>query len=185
MKIFIKNMVCNRCITAVQDVLEKTGLNPNEVKLGEADLMEQPARRTLKLLNISLKMLGFELIDSRERRITEQIKNLLVIYIHHGLKLPGNLSEYISQKLHFDYEYLDNIFSETEGINIEQFLIRQKIETIKELLVYDEMPVGQIADKLGYGSGAYLSNYFKKQTGLPITFYKSLKARKQKNIDEL
>ena len=179
-------MVCSRCIMAVRDILEKTGLQPLAIKLGEADIKEQPSRGVMKLLNTSLKMIGFELTDNRERRITEQIKNLIVIFIHHGGEMPDvNLSAFIAQKLHYDYNYLGNIFSETEGISIEQYLISQKIEKIKELLMYDELSLTRIAEQMGDSSVSYLSGQFKKQTGLTPAFYKSLKEKKRRNIEDL
>lgn len=179
-------MVCSRCKMAVKAELEKAGLHPLNVELGEVEVKENLTKDTLSRLDISLKHLGFELIDDRKSRIIEKIKNTIIELIHQSDdNLNVNLSEFISQKLNYDYNYLSSLFSEVEGLTIEKYFIAQKIEKIKELLMYDELTLSQIADKLGYSSVAYLSNQFKKQTGLTPTFYKSLKQKTRKNIEDL
>lgn len=179
-------MVCSRCKMVVKAELEKAGLHPLIVELGEVDIEEQPASETLNQLNTSLKKSGFEIIDDRKSRMIEKIKNAIVELVHHsGNDLNVNLSSFISQKLNYDYNYLSNIFSEVEGLTIEKYFIAQKIEKVKELLMYDELTLSQIADKLGYSSVAYLSNQFKKQTGLTPSFYKSLKEKSRRNIEDL
>ena len=133
-----------------------------------------------------LQSFGFDLIDDKKSKLIEKIKNTIVELVHYSdHQLSINFSEHISSKLHHDYNYMSNLFSEVEGITIEKYFISQKIEKVKELLKYDELSLSEIADRLGYSSVAYLSNQFKKQTGLTPTFYKSLKQNKRKNLDDL
>lgn len=186
MKLYIKNMVCSRCKMVVKAELEKAGLHPLAVELGEVEIKEQPAPDTLDQLNTTLKESGFEIIDDRKSRMIEKIKNAIIELVHHsGDDLNTNLSQFIPQKLNYDYNYLSNIFSEVEGLTIEKYFIAQKIEKVKELLMYDELTISQIADRLGYSSVAHLSNQFKKQTGLTPSFYKSLRENSRRNIEDL
>jgi len=186
MYLYIKNMVCNRCITAVKAELEAAGLSALSVELGEAEITGEPSKGQLQKLDSALKALGFELIGDRKSRIIEQIKNEIVYLVHHSDEtLNTNLSTLLAEKLHYDYTYLSNLFSEVEGTTIEKYYIAQRIEKVKELLVYDELSLAEIADKLGYSSPAYLSSQFKKITGLTPTFYKSVRETKRKKIDEL
>ncbi|MEP6712285.1 MAG: helix-turn-helix domain-containing protein [Ferruginibacter sp.] len=186
MKLYIKNMVCSRCKMAVKAELEKAGLQPVSVELGEVEIKEQPGVNKLQQLDASLQSLGFEIIDSRKNQLIEKIKNIIVELIHYSDEnININLSEYLSKNLNYDYNYLSNLFSEVEGITIEKYFIAQKIEKVKELLKYDELTLSQIADRLGYSSVAYLSNQFKKQTGLSPSFYKSLKQNSRKNLEDL
>ena len=180
-------MVCSRCKMLVKAELEKAGLNPLKVELGEVEIESEPTDEVLEQLNASLQKLGFEIIDDRKSRIIEKIKNAIVELIHHksNENMSVNLSEFISQKLNYDYNYLSNLFSEVQGITIEKYFIAQKIEKVKELLKYDELSLSQIADRLGYSSVAYLSNQFKKQTGLTPSFYKTMKTNSRKNIEDL
>lgn len=186
MKLYIKNMVCSRCKMVVKDQLESKGLHPLMVNLGEVDIEESLNKTQLQQLDSSLKSLGFELIDDKKSRTIEKIKNAIVTLIHHtegNAKI--NLSDFITSKIHQDYHYLSNLFSETEGITIEKYVISQRIEKVKELLMYDELTLSEIADKLGYSSVAYLSNQFKKVTGFTPSHFKSLKEQKRRNIEDL
>lgn len=186
MKLFIKNMVCNRCKAAVQAELDKAGFTFTSIELGEVEIKETPTKEALAKLHLSLKKLGFELIDDRKSRLIEKIKTLVVERVHYDdAPSPVNLSEFLSKHLHYDYTYLSNLFSEVEGITIEKYFLAQKTEKIKELLMYDELTLSQIADKLNYSSVAHLSNQFKKQTGLSPSFYKSLKKNTRRNLDDL
>ena len=186
MVLYIKNMVCNRCVTAVRNELEQLGQTVHEVTLGEAEISRESASVDLEAIAHALKKLGFELIEDRKGRIIEQVKNEIVYLVHHsGDVLNTNLSSLLADKLQYDYTYLSNLFSEVEGTTIEKYYIAQRIEKVKELLVYDELSLAQIADILGYSSAAYLSGQFKKVTGLTPTFYKSVKDTKRKNIDDL
>ncbi|RZJ75481.1 MAG: helix-turn-helix domain-containing protein [Flavobacterium sp.] len=186
MHFYIKNMVCPRCVTAVRDVFESAGANVVSVELGEVNIQGTLEAPEIKRLEQALKKLGFELINDRKSRIIEQIKSEIITLIHHNGEIPNtNLSNYLAEKLNYDYTYLSNLFSEIEGITVEKYHIAQRIEKVKELLVYDELSLSQIADRLGYSSSAYLSSQFKKITGLTPTFYKSVKDNNRKNIDNL
>lgn len=179
-------MVCNRCTMAVRNELEQKGYTINAIELGEVEIDNELSKSELETLDNSLKKLGFELIEDRKSRIIEQIKNEIVYLVHHsGEILNTNLSFWLADKLHYDYTYLSNLFSEVEGTTIEKYFIAQRIEKVKELLVYNELSLAEIADMLGYSSPAYLSSQFKKVTGLTPTFYKSIKETKRRNIDEL
>lgn len=187
MKLYIKNMVCSRCKMVVKAELEKLGLHPQTVDLGEVELDTKPTETQWRQLDLALRQMGFEIIDDRKSRIIEKIKTSIVKLIHHqsGENSDTNLSVFITARLHYDYSYLSNLFSEVEGTTIEKYYISQRIEKAKELLVYDEFSLSQIADQLGYSSVAYLSSQFKKVTGLTPTYYKSLKKHKRKNIEDL
>ena len=181
--LFIKNMVCNRCIMVVNDELKKSGFVPTAVKLGEAEFNIELSKNDISVIKQKLEALGFELIDDKRIRIIEQIKNIIIELIYYTPDLNGmkiNLSGYISQKLHYEYTYLSNLFSEIENTTIEQYYIIRKIERIKELLVYDELSLNEIADLMGYSSSAYLSAQFKKVTGLTPSHFKKIKEDKRK-----
>lgn len=179
-------MVCNRCKMAVKAELEKAGLHPVSIELGEVEVDEEPDAATIKNLNNSLKQLGFEIIDDRKSRIIEQIKTAVISLIHYnGEQHNLNLSSYLSQQLNYDYGHLSSLFSEVEGSTVEKYYIAQKIEKVKELIMYNELNLSQIANQLGYSSVAHLSAQFKKQTGLTPTFYRSLKKNIRRNIEEL
>ena len=179
-------MVCPRCVTAVRNELEQMNLTVNSVELGEAEINDELTPEEHKHLEQSLKKLGFEIIEDRKSRIIEQVKNEIVYLVHHSDEiLKTNLSSWLAERLNYDYTYLSNLFSEVEATTIEKYYICQRIEKVKELLVYDELSLAEIADALGYSSAAYLSSQFKKVTGLTPTFYKSVKETKRRNIDEL
>lgn len=186
MQLYIKNMVCNRCITAVRQALQGAGFGIGHIALGEAHVTPEPTPAQLASLAQELHHLGFELITDRRSRIIEQIKTEIVNLVHYSTEaLAVNLSAWLSEKLHYDYTYLSNLFSEVEGTTIEKYYIAQRIEKVKELLVYDELTLAQIADRLGYSSAAHLSSQFKKITGLTPTFYKSVRDNKRKTLDSL
>jgi len=186
MKLYIRNMVCSRCTMVVTAELEKAGIQPLNVQLGEVELKKEPTPKQLQQFSNNIQQLGFELIDDRKSKIIDKIKTIIIELVHHNKEeLSGNLSAHLSAKLHHDYSYLSNLFSEVEGTTIEKYYIAQKIEKVKELLMYDELSLSQIAFELGYSSVAHLSSQFKKQTGLTPTFFKSLKENKRRNIEEL
>ena len=165
----IKNMVCNRCITVVKQELERQGLHPEKISLGEALIAEDNLTDDQQQkLDAALAHHGFERIDDRKARLIESIKNKIIQLIHHSdkLDLKLNWSTVLSEEVHYEYNYLSNLFSSVEGITLEQYIIRQKIERVKELLFYDELSLSQIASQLGYSSVAHLSAQFKKVTGL-------------------
>ena len=184
--LFIKNMVCNRCIMVVQNELEKLGLTVKNIKLGEVTLDKELAENVKTNLVQALTVLGFELIDDKKSRIIEKIKNIIIELVHHqNNDAKTNLSDVLSSQLHHDYNYLSNLFSEIEGTTIEKYFIAQKIEKVKELLVYDELSLSEIAFRLNYSSVAYLSNQFKKVTGLTPSYFKQIKEGKRKPLDKL
>lgn len=186
MKLYIKNMVCNRCRMAVEAALLKVGIDPVSISLGSVELREKPSAEALQQLQQGLQQIGFEIIDDRKSRIIEQIKNVIVNLVHHRDEMINvNLSAHLSSSLHYDYNYLSNLFSSVEGTTIEKYLIAQKIEKVKELLLYDELSLSEISDRLGYSSVAYLSGQFKKVTGLTPTYYKSLRSHPRNNLDDL
>lgn len=179
-------MVCNRCITAVKNELEKLNTKIKSIDLGEAEIEGDLSTQELAELGIILKQLGFEIINDKKGRLIGQIKNEIVYVIHHSDSiLNTNLSFWLADKLHYDYTYLSNLFSEVEGTTIEKYFIAQRIEKVKELLVYDELSLSEIAEAMGYSSAAYLSSQFKKVTGFTPTHYKSVKENKRRKIDEL
>lgn len=184
--LFIKNMVCNRCIMVVQNELDKLSLDARNIKLGEVTLEKEPTPEEKKKLEEVLTSLGFEIIDDKKSRIIEKIKNIIIELVHHqDNHIKNNLSDVLSSKLHHDYNYLSNLFSEVEGTTIEKYFIVQKIEKVKELLVYDELSLSEIALLLNYSSVAYLSNQFKKVTGLTPSHFKQIKEDKRKPLDKL
>ncbi len=187
MRLYIRNMVCNRCKLVINQELEKMGLHPTRTELGEVELAEKELNKTTTVrLKEKLEELGFELIDDKKSRLIEKIKTLVIELVHHaGERTNLKNSEYIAGELQYDYSYLSKLFSEVEGITIEQFLILQKIEKVKEMLVYDELSLSEIADRLGYSSVAHLSAQFKKITGLTPSFYKNKSVHLRKPIDEI
>ena len=179
-------MVCKRCIMVVQSELEKFGYQPLTIALGEVLLNNELTDSEKEIFNKHLKTIGFEIIDDKKSRLIEHIKSSIIEIVHQqNSELKSNLSEYLSTKLNHDYTYLSNLFSEVEGTTIEKYFISQKIKRVKELLVYDELSLSEIAHQMNYSSVAYLSNQFKKVTGLTPTYFKSIKEDKRKPLDEL
>lgn len=186
MKLYIKNMVSNRCKLVVKSELEKFGLHYLVVGLGEVEIMESLSDIQRDQLNISLKKFGFGILDDKKSILIERIKNIITELVHYSDKqLKINFSEYLRGKLNYNYTYLANLFSENQGVTIEQFFLLHKIELVKELLIYDELNITEIADKLHYSSVPHLSNQFKKLTGLTPTHYKKLKLRKRKPLENV
>lgn len=179
-------MVCNRCIMVVQNELEKLYLSVISIKLGEVVFEREPTSEEKKNLADALFVLGFQVIDDKKSRIIEKIKNFIIDLVHHHQNdSKSNLSDVLSNELNHDYNYLSNLFSEIEGTTIEKYFIAQKIERVKELLVYDELSLSEIAFQLNYSSVAYLSNQFKKTTGLTPSHFKQIKEEKRKPLDQV
>jgi AraC family transcriptional regulator len=175
-------MVCNRCISAVKQELENQGLHPEKVALGEVIIKEEKLTDVQQArLDSALVHLGFERIDDRKARLIEAIKSKVIQMIHHTaeLDLKFNWSTVLADEMHYEYNYLSNLFSSVEGITLEQYIIRQKIEKVKELLFYDELNLSEIANRLGYSSVAHLSSQFKKVTGLTPS-----ELKKSRNIEQ-
>lgn len=179
-------MVCNRCIMVVQNELDKLGLDVKNIKLGEVILDKEPSSDEKNNLEEILISLGFQIIDDKKSRIIEKIRNIIIDLVHHqDNDFKSNLSDVLSDKLHHDYNYLSNLFSEVEGTTIEKYFIAQKIEKVKELLVYDELTLSEIAFRMNYSSVAYLSNQFKKVTGLTPSHFKQIREDKRKSLDQV
>ena len=184
--LYIKNMVCNRCIIVVQNELDKLGLTVKHITLGEIWLDNELTPSEKSNLEKVLIPLGFEIIDDKKSRTIEKIKNIIIELVHHqNNETKYNLSDVLRKELHHDYNYLSNLFSEVEGTTIEKYLIAQKIERVKELLVYDELSLSEIAFRLNYSSVAYLSSQFKKVTGLTPSHFKQTKEEKRKPLDKV
>ena len=171
---------------AVKTALAGLGLHFVIVDLGEVDIMEDLSRGQIKQLKADLLLSGLELMDDKKGILIEKIKNTIVEMVHHTEdSLSINFSDYLSKKLNYDYTYLANLFSEVQGRTIEQFIIAHKIERIKELIIYDELNITEIAWKMNYSSVAHLSNQFKKATGLSPSHFKQLKDKRRNPIEEI
>lgn len=182
----IKNMVCSRCIKAVTKILCDLSIAHKPVLLGEVTLINPLSPDLKEMIKTRLTEEGFQLIDDRKSKIIEQIKILVRELSQKEYEYKKiNLSKYLSAKLNHDYSYLSNLFSSVEGKTIENYFISQKIEKIKELLVYEELSISEIAFKLGYSSAAHLSSQFKKTTGLTPSYFKSIGASKRNPIDSI
>lgn len=179
-------MVCNRCIMAVEQLFKSEDIEIKESNLGSVDTTDPLTPDQLKTIESKLLDIGFERIDDKKSQIIEKIKTTVIEHVHHSEEqLKTNLSDYLSEKLNYDYHYLSNIYSEVEGTTIEKFYIAQRIEKVKELLVYDELTLSEIAFKLHYSSVAHLSNQFKKVTGLTPSYFKNIKIEKRKPLDKV
>jgi len=186
MEIYIKNMVCNRCILVVSQIFDEAGITVGNVQLGKVKANEKVEPDKLEQLNNNLKRVGFEIINDSKRRLIEKIKNITIEYVyHHTGETKMNFSEYLIDRLNLDYSYLSTLFSSVEGTTIEKNLINLKIERVKELLVYDEKTLSEIAWEMGYNSVAYLSGQFKKITGFTPSHFKKLREQKRKSIDNV
>lgn len=186
MKLYIKYMVSLRCKMMVKEELIKLGLHYVLIDLGVVEILEDVTAEQREQLRVNLLRSGLELLDDKKAILIDKIKSVIIEMIHYADELPDvNYSEYISQKLDYDYTYLANVFSEVKGITIQQFIITHKIEKVKELLLYDELNLTEISYKLHYSSVAHLSNQFKKITGLTPSFYKQLKQKRNANLENV
>ncbi len=179
-------MVSARCKLVVKEVLKKTGLHFIVVDLGEVEIMETISDEQREKLKISLFESGFELMDDKRAIMIEKIKTIIIDMVHHPDEvIKVNFSNYLSEKLHHDYTYMSNLFSEIQGTTIEQFIILHKVERIKELIIYNELSITEIAWKMNYSSVAHLSNQFKKVTGLSPSHFKLLKDKRRNPLEEI
>ena len=179
-------MVCSRCKMVVKSEFEKLGLQTISVELGEVELQNEMTESQKEVLLQNLRSLGFDLIDDKKSKTIEKIKTLIIDLVHHkNNELKTNLSDYLAKNLNQDYNTLSNLFSEVENTTIEKYFISQKIEKVKELLVYNELSLSEIADLLNYSNVAHLSNQFKKITGFTPTYFKQLKDKKRIQIENL
>ena len=187
MTLYIKNMVCDRCIMVVKQQLENSGFQVETIALGNAVVQPEPDATQLSVISSALKVLGFELIDNEKDRVVQRIKDLIIEKVHHSDLADTRLSfsDYLSDRLHKDYTYLSRMFSESEDTTIEKFIIQQKIEKVKELLEYGELNMNEIAWKMGYSSSAHLSAQFKNITGLSPSQFKLSEQGQRKPIDKI
>ncbi len=179
-------MVCIRCKMVVKEELSKLGLRFNSVDLGEAEVMGDISEEQINQFRSALLKYGLELMDDKKSVLIQQIKNVIIEVVHYSEEpLPIKFSEFLSQKLNHDYTYLANLFSEVQGTTIEKFFIAHKIERVKELLVYDEITLTEIAYRMHYSSLAHLSTQFKKVTGLTPSHFKALKGKRRSMLDDV
>lgn len=187
MEIHIKNMVCGRCIKAVTAILQEAGAAVRTVRLGIAYVDNELSNAQLEQIKARLKNEGFEWLDDQKVKLVESIRQEIIQLVHYGEldEMKQNLSDYLAARLHKDYNYLSNTFSQVENTTIEQYFILQKIEKVKEWLVYDEFTLSEMAIKLGYSSTAHLSSQFKKITGFTPSGFKQLKDHHRKPLDQV
>ncbi len=186
MKLIIKYMVSIRCKMVVQAALKKLGLHSVVISLGEVEVSEELSRDQRELLKAELLRSGLLLMDDKRAMLIEKIKNVIIEMVHYTEELPRiNFSAFISEKLGYNYTHLANLFSETEGTTIEHYILVHKIERVKELIVYGELNLTEIADKMHYSSVSHLSRQFKQITGLTPSFFKSLKVKRREPLEDL
>ena len=179
-------MVSIRCKMIVKAELKKLGLHYVHVELGEVEIMENITQEQRDQLKSAILKSGLELMDDKKSMLIEKIKNVIIEMVHYSDELPKtNFSDYLVSKIDYDYTYMANLFSETEGTTIEHFILLHKIERVKELIIYDELNLTEIAWKMHYSSVAHLSNQFKKITGLTPSFFKSLKGKKRTTLEKV
>lgn len=179
-------MVSNRCKMAVKEELKKLGLHYIVVDLGEVDIMENISMEKRAILKANLLNSGLELMDDKKAMLIEKIKTVIIEMVHHSDEIiKVNFSDYLSEKMNHDYTYLSNLFSEVQGTTIEHFIISHKTERIKELIIYGELNITEIAWKMGYSSVAHLSSQFKKVTGLSPSHFKQMKDKRRSPIEEI
>jgi AraC family transcriptional regulator len=186
MDIYIKNMVCNRCIMVVSGIFEESGINGAMVQLGKVSTADKISDSKLKDIEKKLNKVGFELISDSKSRLIEQIRKLTIEYVYHHSGIDKeNFSSFLTGQMSLDYNYLSSLYSSVEGTTIEKHLINLKIECVKELLVYHEKTLSEIAWEMGYSSVAHLSGQFKKVTGFTPSYFRELKEQKRKSIDKI
>jgi AraC family transcriptional regulator len=184
MKLYIKNMVCPRCISSVQQILKRNNIQAKYIRLGEVELEKKPTASQLKNFTQELLETGFELLDDQKTQLIEQVKNLLIQEVQNGnIEEHFSLTKFIGKKVFKDYSSISKLFSELESITLEQFFNLQKIEKVKEWLVYNQQSLTQIAFNLGYSSTQHLSSQFKKITGMTPSQFKQLGTLQRKSID--
>ena len=182
--VHIKNVVCGRCIATVEDILSKLEIPYKDVSLGEATLLKDLSAEENDLLKLELEKVGFELIETKNKRIVNHIKSVLIDEVSNSTD-HKKLSEILSTQLHYDYSHITNLFTAEEGQSIQSYFNKLKIEKAKELLEYDELSIAEIAYQLGFSTAAYLSTSFKKQTGITPSEYKKMQIKGRKGLDSV
>lgn len=186
MKLYIQNMVCIRCQMVVKAELEKLGLPYTYVRIGEAEIIGEIQPEQMKQLKSDLEKAGLLLMENKKSILVESIKSAIIELVHYTEdQIKVNLSDYLSDKLNYDYTYLANLFSEVKGVTIEKFYLTHKIERVKEMIVYDELNITEIAYKMSYSSVAHLSSQFKKYTGLTPSQFKNLKNKPRHTLENI
>ncbi|MGB3151080.1 MAG: helix-turn-helix domain-containing protein [Maribacter sp.] len=186
MDINIKNMVCNRCIMVVLQIFEKAGVKDANVQMGKVSVENDIPRKQFETIEQNLNKAGFEIIENHTLQLVEKIKILIIDYVHNAsADEKMNLSTFLCSKINLEYNYMSSLFSSVENTTIEHFMISIKIERVKELLVYDEKTLSEIAFEMGYSSVAHLSGQFKKVTGFTPSYFKKLGTQKRKSIDNV
>ena len=186
LKLYIKNMVSIRCQMVVKSELERLGINYTKVEVGEVEIISKVSKDQLYSLAAALKLTGLELMVDNKLILVERIKTIIIDHIHNSEgQLKINFSDFLSKKLNYNFNYLSNLFIEVKGTSIEQYFLSHKIEKVKELLVYDEPNLTEIAWKLNFSSVSHLSNQFKKMTGLTPSHFKNLKTKKRTSLENL
>lgn len=180
-------MVCNRCIWAVQREIKKIGLTPLKVVLGEAIVEGNIDQERYNMIDQKLQEIGFEIIDDKKSQLIEKIRTEVINFIHYDTELAGhvNFSTHLTKKLGYDYSYLSNLFSSIEGLTIEKYIILQRVEKVKELLIYDELTLSEIAYQTSYSSVQHLSKQFSKIVGMSPSFFKKLLKKNRKPLDKV
>ena len=186
MILHIKNMVSLRCKMLVREEIERIGLHFVNVDLGWVEILEDISTQDYSKLNLNLQKSGLKLLDDNQSILIERIKNVIIEMVHHSDEIPKvNYSDFLSEKLNLDYTYLSNMFSEVQQTTIQNFIITHKIERAKELLIYDELSLSEIANKLNYSSCGHLSNQFKKVTGISPSYFKLLKDKQRQYLENI
>lgn len=185
-KLFIKNMVCQRCVLTVESIFNDRNIPFKKVSLGEVELDQKLTDVQMQDIESELNKVGFELIETRVNKVIESIKQAAMEYLSLGMDNQNlKLSSFITRKIPYDYSYLSDLFSSVEGNTIEQYFIQQRIEKVKELLVYDQLSLTEISYQTGFSSVHHLSSQFKKVTGLTPSHFKKIGASKRKSLDSL
>lgn len=185
-KLHIKNMVCQRCIMTVEADLQESGVPYVDIELGLVTLEAPLSGEQKKQLSERLETQGFEILEEANGTLIDKVKTIIIDMVHHKKELPyTNYSEYISEQVHKDYNYVSKLFSSVEGITVEKYIIKQKIEKVKELLSYGEKPLKEIAYDMNYSSVQHLSNQFKKETGMTPSQFRSMSRHDRRSLDSV
>ena len=184
--VYIKNMVCPRCIESVGEVFNDLNVAVKSVALGEVTLADELSQKELLTIGEQLKTKGFELLEDQNSQLIGKIKSLIIQQIHHSKeRMLVNFSTFLAQQLHHDYSSLSRLFSSVEGVTIEKFILKQKIEKVKELIFYNELNLSEIAHQMKYSSVAHLSSQFKKETGMTPSEFKKIRSGGRQSLDEI